>query len=90
MTKAELIEALAESHELSKAKMGRIVDDLFIRMVATVEGGEEVSIAGFGKFKKVERAARKGHNPRTGEKMDVPAKAAVKFTPAKSFKEAVK
>lgn len=58
MTKADLIAVLAERQELTKAKMGRIVDDVFDSIVANVESGEEVSIAGFGKFKLVQRAPR--------------------------------
>ena len=90
MTKAELISVLAESHELPKAKMGRIVDEVFDQITVSVQNGEEVSIAGFGKFKPVQRPQRRSLNPRTGEAIDVPARGAVKFTPAKAFKEAVK
>jgi len=51
--------------------------------------GEDVSLPGFGKFKITTRAARKGHNPQTGKKIDIPEKQVVKFAPAMALKEAV-
>ncbi|MBT3368817.1 MAG: HU family DNA-binding protein, partial [Nitrospina sp.] len=51
--------------------------------------GDSVSLIGFGSFKVVDRAAREGRNPSTGEKIQIPASKAVKFTPSKVLKERV-
>jgi DNA-binding protein HU-beta len=53
---------------------------------STLEKGDSISLVGFGSFKVVERAAREGRNPSTGEKIQIPASKTVKFTPSKSFK----
>jgi len=56
---------------------------------SALEKGDSISLVGFGSFKVVARAAREGRNPSTGEKMQIPASKAVKFTPSKSLKERV-
>ena len=56
---------------------------------STLEKGDSISLVGFGSFKVVERAAREGRNPGTGEKIQIPASKTVKFTPSKSLKERV-
>lgn len=91
MNKTELIEALYKecgNDVASKAAMGRIVDATIATVTATVKKGEEVSIAGFGSVKVVKRAARKGVNPQTGEKIKIKATNAVKFKAGKALKEA--
>ena len=52
--------------------------------------GESVTFTGFGSFKVVERAARKGRNPRTGKEITIPASKVAKFTPGKGLKDAIK
>ncbi len=56
---------------------------------STLEKGDDISFVGFGSFKVVERAAREGRNPGTGEKIQIPASKTVKFTPSKLLKERI-
>jgi DNA-binding protein HU-beta len=86
VTKNDLVERLAEEHELTKAFARELVDSLFDTIMAAAQKGEEVSIFGFGRFKVAERAARKGRNPRTGEAVKIAASKSLKFTPARSLK----
>ncbi len=86
MTKNDLVERLAEQHELTRAFARELVDSVFEMITAAAQTGEEVSLFGFGKFKVAERAARKGRNPRTGEAVKIAASKNLKFTPARSLK----
>lgn len=91
MTKLELIEAVQKEvgEEVSKATIGRILDSFSdISKKALIEG-EDVPLMDLGKLKVVQRKARKGCNPRTREKVDIPASLAVKFTCKKALKEAL-
>jgi DNA-binding protein HU-beta len=69
MNKTELIDAVAEDSGLSKADSARAIDSLTGTVSKSLKKGEEVSITGFGKFSVVKRAARRGVNPRTGERV---------------------
>jgi len=90
MTKAEIVKILKEQAELSTlAQAEAAYDKLFVIVGAALKKGDAVSIAGFGSFKVVERKARKGRNPRTGEEIQVQASKAVKFTPGKALKESL-
>ena len=86
MTKAEFIAEVASRLEVTKKEAGRICDHVFDALIEAVACNGGVCWHGFGKFERVERAARKGNNPRTGETIDIPAKNAVTFTPASDFK----
>jgi DNA-binding protein HU-beta len=87
MNKNELIDLLAEEHELTKTFARDLVDSIFQKITDSVQDGEEVAIFGFGKFKVVERGARKGRNPQTGEAIKIAASKNLKFESAKSLKE---
>jgi DNA-binding protein HU-beta len=89
MNKNELIDLLAEEHELTKTFARDLVDSLFQKITDSVQDGEEVAIFGFGKFKVVERGARKGRNPQTGEAIKIAASKNLKFESAKSLKESL-
>lgn len=89
MNKNDLIEQIAEEYELTKTFARDLVDNIFQTITDTVQKGEEVSIFGFGKFKIVERKARKGRNPQTGEAIKIAASKNVKFEQAKAMKELV-
>jgi DNA-binding protein HU-beta len=90
MTKAELVKTLKEKTSLATlAQAEAAYDGLFTILTETLKKGDAVSIAGFGGFKVVDRKARKGRNPRTGEEIRIPASKAVKFTPGKSLKESL-
>ncbi|HEX2053742.1 MAG TPA: HU family DNA-binding protein, partial [Actinomycetota bacterium] len=67
MNKNDLIEFIAEEHEVTKTFARDMVENVFQAIADSVQKGEEVAIFGFGRFKMVERGARKGRNPQTGE-----------------------
>ncbi|MEW5805472.1 MAG: HU family DNA-binding protein [Patescibacteria group bacterium] len=90
MNKKELADKVAEQFGLSKRQAGEIVDFVFGDLINTVRSGNEASLAGFGSFSLAYRRARKGINPRTGERINISATRVPKFRPAKAFKEAVK
>lgn len=85
MNKADLVDRLEERLGSKKAALEAVeaVVDVVIREVAA---GEKVSITGFGTFERVQRAARTGRNPRTGEAVRIEATAVPKFTPGTNFK----
>lgn len=89
MNKTELIEALAQKCDLTKADAGRAVDGLTEVIAETLAKGEVVSVLGFGSFSVSERAARTGRNPKTGEAMEIGASKVSKFTAGSKLKAAV-
>ena len=90
MTKAELVKTLKEQAGLATlAQAEAAYEGLFNILAETLKKGDSIAISGFGSFKLVQRKARKGRNPRTGEEIAIPASKAVKFTPGKSLKESL-
>lgn len=89
MNKTELIEQIATRTSLTKADAGRAVNAVLDTIVETVANGDDVMLPGFGSFKAVQRAAREGKNPRTGEKLLIAATTAPKFSAGATFKSAV-
>lgn len=89
LSKQELINGIAEAHELSKKKASEIVNDVFDRITEATAEGKKVQLIGFGNFEARERAAHKGRNPQTGEEITIAAKIAPVFKAGKAFKEAV-
>lgn len=89
MNKAELVKHLAESADVTKAQAESVLNTLVATVKDTVAAGNEITITDLGKFSATERAARTGRNPKTGEDIEIPAKRAPKFSPAKSFKDLV-
>lgn len=89
MNKTELIEAVAAATGLTKTDSDKAVNALLDTVVATVKGGDKVTVPGFGTFSVSERKARTGRNPRTGEALKIAASKAPKFTAGSSFKTAV-
>ncbi len=90
MTKAEMVKTLKEQAGLSTlAQAEAAYEKLFALIGESLKNGDTVSISGFGSFKVVNRAARKGRNPQTGQEIQIPASKAVKFTPGKALKESV-
>ncbi|MDR2162075.1 MAG: HU family DNA-binding protein [Desulfovibrio sp.] len=90
MTKAELVRTLKEEAGLDTlAQAETACEKIFAIIAGTLKSGGSIAISGFGSFKTVKRAARKGRNPRTGEEIRIPASTAVKFTPGKSLKESL-
>lgn len=89
MNKSELIEAVANSAELSKASAGKVVDSVIAAITDSLKAGDQVTIAGFGTFLVRHREARSGRNPRTGETMQIKASNAPSFKAGKALKDAV-
>jgi len=89
MTKNDFVNAVKEKADITKQSAEDISKAVFDVISESVANGEKVAIPGFGTFEVVERAARKGRNPKTGEEIDIPASKAVKFKVAKAFKETV-
>ena len=89
MNKSDLISKMAEISGMTKASAEKALN-AFIEAVKEALGrGERVSLVGFGTFMVVERAARKGRNPRTGEEIEIPAKKIVKFKPGSNLEAVV-
>ncbi|MEJ2368568.1 MAG: integration host factor subunit beta [Acidobacteriota bacterium] len=89
MTKADLIDDVARKTELSRKDSEVIVDTIFEGIVKSLRGGDKIEIRGFGSFRTRQRNARVGRNPKTGERVDVPAKAIPYFKPSKELKDIV-
>ena len=89
MNRRELINAVA-SHVGAEAKeVDRVLSGFTEVVTSTVARGEQVAISGFAKFARVERAARMGRNPATGEAIHIKASKKARITPLKAFKDAV-
>ena len=89
MKKAELIAALAEKTELTKADVERCLDTLATVVTEALKADDEVKLSGLGTFKAAKRAARKGKNPQTGAIVEIPAKVVPTFKPGKELKDAL-
>jgi DNA-binding protein HU-beta len=85
----ELIAAVADGTDLSRAKATEVVDAVFGAIEGALKKKEEVRLVGFGTFATSSRAATTGRNPRTGEEMQIPASTTVKFKAGKGLKDAV-
>ena len=90
MTKKELVAAMAEKTEQTKKDTEVMLNTLIDVISETLSNGEEVAIAGLGKFTVRERAARSGRNPQTGETIEIAASKAPAFKASKTFKDAIK
>jgi len=89
VNKADLIDAIADSADLSKAAASRALDSVINSITDTLKTGDQVSIVGFGTFTVKDRAARTGRNPQTGEPIDIAAAKVPGFKPGKALKDAV-
>jgi len=89
MNKTQFIASLAPHFNGSKKEAAHAVEIVFDSIVRNIHKGEDVTINDFGKFKKVDRKARKGRNPFTGETIQIKASKKVRFLPAKALKEVV-
>lgn len=89
MNKNDLVAAVADSAGLSKADSAKAVDAVFDSITASLKGGDEVRLVGFGTFSVANRAASEGRNPRTGETIKIPASKQPKFKAGKGLKDAV-
>lgn len=90
MNKTEMIEAVAKASGLTKKDSEKAVNAFLNTIVDTLKAGDKVQIVGFGGFEVRERAARAGHNPATGEPIEIPACKVPAFKPGKAFKDVLK
>ncbi|RIW38450.1 HU family DNA-binding protein [Bacillus salacetis] len=89
MNKTDLINAVAESAELSKKDAENAVKAVLQNIEDTLAKGDKVQLIGFGNFEVRERSARKGRNPQTGKEMEIPASKQPAFKPGKALKDSV-
>ncbi|MFO7768334.1 MAG: HU family DNA-binding protein [bacterium] len=89
MTKADIVENIAEKTGLTKTDTSLVVEGIIETLKEAMVSGESVEIRGFGTFKIKKRAARRARNPRTGEPVDIPAKYVPAFKPSRELKDAV-
>jgi DNA-binding protein HU-beta len=89
MNKSELIQAVADSADISKADAAKAVDAVVDSIKDALAKDDTVTLIGFGTFSVRERAARVGRNPRTGERLDIKAAKVPAFKAGKALKDAV-
>ena len=89
MNKSELIDAVAESADISKAAAGRAVDAVLDSITTALRNDDQVTLVGFGTFSVRQREARTGRNPQTGETINIKAAKIPAFKAGKGLKDAV-
>jgi len=89
MNKSELIDAIADKSELTKADAGRALDGFLGAVTDALTSGDSVALVGFGTFSVKERAERKGRNPQTGAEITIKAAKIPSFKAGKTLKDAV-
>ena len=89
MTKADLVDGVTASGDLTRRDGEVIVDTFFEGIIDAIRSDEKVEIRGFGSFRIRQRNARIGRNPKTGDKVEVPAKRVPYFKPSKELRDLV-
>ncbi len=89
MNKSEMIDAIAEGADISKAAAGRALDAMVEAVTDTLKKGETVNLIGFGTFEVRDRKARTGRNPQTGATIQIAAAKSPAFKAGKALKDAV-
>ena len=89
MVKADLAGMVSGLGDLASGEAEAIVDAIFDAMIAAIRSGDKVEIRGFGSFRIRQRGARTGRNPKTGERVEVPAKRISYFKPSKDLRDLV-
>lgn len=89
MTKADLIEEISRAAEMSRKDAELIVETVFESIIQSLRAGQKIEIRGFGSFRTRERKSRVGRNPKTGARVEVPAKKIPYFKPSKELKDVV-
>ena len=87
MTKADLVEEVTRVTELPRKESEAIVETIFESIIAALQADDKIEIRGFGSFRTRERRGRTGRNPKTGAKVEVPAKKIPYFKPSKELKD---
>ena len=89
MNKNELIAAVSDSADMTKADASSAVDAVLESITSALKSGDEVRLVGFGTFSVASRAASEGRNPRTGEKIQIAASKQPKFKAGKGLKDSL-
>ena len=89
MKKSDIVNAVASAADLTQSNAAKAVDAVFDAITAALKAGDDVRLVGFGTFVVKDRAAGEGRNPRTGEKIAIPAARQPKFAAGKGLKDAV-
>ena len=89
LTKTELIEEVSRVAEIPRNEAGVIVESILNSMVRAIDRGDKVEIRGFGSFRTRQRQARIGRNPKTGARVEVPAKRIPFFKPSKELRDLI-
>jgi len=89
MTKADLVEKIANQVELSKKDSEIVVNTVFRSIIGALANGDKVELRGFGSFRTRAREFRIGRNPKTGDRVEVPKKKVPFFKPGKNLKKLV-
>ena len=89
MTKAALVEEVSRVADLTKKHSEVIVDTVFQSIITALRRGEKIELRGFGSFRLRKREPRRGRNPKTGDRVDVPSKKVPYFKPGKELKELI-
>ncbi|MGA3114571.1 MAG: HU family DNA-binding protein [Syntrophobacteraceae bacterium] len=90
MTKAELVAKIANEVGIAKSQAEKALDGFVAAVSKALSGGDKITLVGFGTFSVMARSQREGRNPRTGEKITIPASKAVKFKAGKTLSEKIK
>lgn len=89
MTKAALVEEVARVADLTKKHSEVIVETVFRSIIDALQRGEKIELRGFGSFRLRRREPRKGRNPKTGDRVEVPSKRVPYFKPGKELKDLI-
>ncbi len=89
MNKAKLIEQISKMSKLPKAACKKALEAFIKSIGMSLKGGKSVVLTGFGTFSSIKRKSRKGVNPATGQRMQIPAKTVAKFKPGKALRDMV-
>lgn len=89
MTKADLIEEVSRVAELTRRDSEVVIETIFESVINSLRAGDKVEVRGFGSFRTRQRQSRVGRNPKTGDRVEVPAKKIPFFKPSKELKDIV-
>ena len=89
MTKADLVEEVVQVADLSKKHAEIIVNTVFQSIIEALHRDDKIELRGFGSFRVRQRRSRQGRNPKTGDRVDVPAKRIPYFKPGKELKDLI-
>jgi len=90
MNKAELVEEVSDQTGISKRRAKNVLDAMTKAITNALSNGQKITLVDFGTFRVVQRKAREGRNPQTGEGLQILAKKVAKFRPGKGLREAVR